>query len=72
MELGVKSLGPDGTLIAVGKLTTIKMQQVDEPPKSANYGEIRVWENGNFVAQVSKERAQEILCERQGDDISIF
>lgn len=64
MQLGIKNLGPDGTLIAAGHLTTIKMQLINEPEQSIDHGKVKIWENGNFLGKATKDEAQKILDER--------
>ena len=57
----ISQLGPDGTLIAAGHSSTLKMQLTNDPHQSADFGMVRIWENGQYSATVTKERAQEIL-----------
>ncbi len=57
------------TLIITGHLSTLIMQRNDKHEP----GTVRVWENGNYSATVSPERANEIIEERRkrdGEDFS--
>ena len=60
----ISQLGPDGTLIAAGHSSTLKMQLTNEPPQSADFGMVRIWENGKYSSTITKQMAQEILTRR--------
>lgn len=60
----VTQIGPDGRLIAKGHFSTLEMQLTNEHPNSVDHGKVRIWQNGEYSATVTKKQAQEILDER--------